>query len=104
MFYYIIILMEYVMRTNEMLEKRISYEKMLAEISELAVRVQDMNAFLRQALQRMGETLNVSRVFMFSYESHNHTFVCRCGWDDPTLDLRSIQRISSFISLMWLGR
>ena len=80
--------MGYVMRTNEMLEKRISYEKMLAEISELAVRVQDMHAFLRQALQRMGETLNVSRVFMFSYESHNNTFVCRCGWDDPELGLR----------------
>ena len=86
------------MRTNEMLEKRISYEKMLAEISELAVRVQDMNAFLRQALQRMGETLNVSRVFMFSYSS-----AVAAGMIPHSI-YGSIQRISSFISLMWLGR
>lgn len=34
------------MHSKEMLEKRISYEKMLAEISEMAVRVNDMDAFL----------------------------------------------------------
>ena len=76
------------MHSKEMLEKRISYEKMLAEISEMAVRVNDMDAFLQQALQRMGVTLHVSRVFMFGYQHEDRTFACRCGWDDPELGVR----------------
>lgn len=70
---------------NAMLEKRIAYEKMLAEISEMAVRVTDMDFFLKQSLQSMGLTLDVSRVFMFTYLREDEVFACRYGWDAPSL-------------------
>lgn len=76
------------MHDAELLEKRISYEKMLAEISEMAVRVTDMGDFLQGALRRMGMTLHVSRVFMFSYQQEDQSFICRCGWDEPALGLK----------------
>lgn len=71
------------MYSNEELERRIAYEKMLAEISETAVQVSDMDFFFKQALQRMGLTLNVSRVFMFTYLQQERIFTCRHGWDAP---------------------
>lgn len=75
------------MKKEELLEKRIAYEKMLAELSELAVRVEDMDAFVQRALERMGTILRVSRVFMFIHNSPGGTFTCRCGWDEPALAL-----------------
>lgn len=73
------------MKKEELLEKRIAYEKMLAELSELAVGVTDMDAFVQCALERMGSILRVSRVFMFTYDAQDDIFTCRSGWDAPEL-------------------
>ena len=68
------------METEEKLKKRIAYEKMLAGISERAVLVDDLNDFLEESLQSMGDILDVSRVFIFTYQSVSKTFSCISEW------------------------
>ena len=68
------------MQTEEKLKKRIAYEKMLAGISERAVLIDDINAFLDESLQSMGDILDVSRIFIFTYEQLSGTFACICEW------------------------
>jgi PAS domain S-box-containing protein len=68
------------MQTGEKLKKRITYEKMLAGISERAVSVDDLNAFLDSSLKSMGSILDVSRTFIFTYQASSDTFGCICEW------------------------
>lgn len=78
------------LNSNEqnILEKRLAYEKMLAELSEAAVQVVDMDIFLKHSLARMGRALGVSRVFMFMPDKQLDVYFCRCGWDDPSLGIK----------------
>ena len=68
------------METDEKLNKRIAYEKMLAGISERAVSVDDLDEFLDESLRRMGGILDVSRIFIFTYHPVSDTFACICEW------------------------
>ena len=68
------------MQTEERLKKRIAYEKMLAGISERAVLVDDLNDFLQESLRSMGDILDVSRIFIFTYQPVFDTFSCICEW------------------------
>ncbi|MGD2271919.1 MAG: sigma 54-interacting transcriptional regulator [Desulfobacterales bacterium] len=68
------------MQTDEKLKKRIAYERMLAGISERAVSVGDLNRFLDSSLKSMGSILDVSRIFIFKYQSSTQTFYCICEW------------------------
>ncbi len=64
------------METDEKLKKRIAYEKMLAGISERAVSVDDLGEFLNGSLRSMGGILDVSRIFIFTYQPVSDTFSC----------------------------
>jgi len=68
------------MKTDEKLKKRIAYEKMLAGISERAVSVDDLGEFLDGSLGSMGDILDVSRIFIFTYQAASETFSCICEW------------------------
>ncbi len=68
------------MKTDEELQKRIAYEKMLAGISERAVSVDDLGEFLDGSLRSMGSILDVSRIFIFTYQAASETFSCICEW------------------------
>ncbi|MBW2585293.1 MAG: hypothetical protein JRE36_17570 [Deltaproteobacteria bacterium] len=68
------------MKTDEELQKRIAYEKMLAGISERAVSVDDLGEFLDGSLGSMGGILDVSRIFIFTYQAASETFSCICEW------------------------
>ena len=68
------------MKTDEKLKKRIAYEKMLAGISERAVAVDDLDEFLDGSLGSMGGVLDVSRIFIFTYQPVSETFSCICEW------------------------
>ena len=68
------------MQTEEKLEKRIAYEKMLAGISEQAVSVYNLDDFLSASLRSMGSILDVSRIFIFTYQPVAETFACICEW------------------------
>ena len=68
------------MQTEEKLKKRIAYEKMLAGISEQAVSVCHLKDFLSGSLKSMGSVLDVSRIFIFTYQPVSDTFSCICEW------------------------
>ena len=68
------------MQTDEKLKKRIAYEKMLAGISEQAVSVDNLDDFLSASLKSMGGILDVSRIFIFTYQPVSETFACICEW------------------------
>jgi PAS domain S-box-containing protein len=68
------------MKTDEKLKKRIAYEKMLAGISERAVSVDDLGEFLEGSLRSMGGILDVSRIFIFTYQPISDRFSCICEW------------------------
>lgn len=71
------------MQTDEKLEKRIAYEKMLAEISERALFFHDLSIFLNESLNSMGQVLDVSRIFIFNYQLSKKAFCCVCRWGAP---------------------
>jgi two-component system, NtrC family, response regulator HydG len=88
------------MQTDEKLNKRITYEKMLAVISERAMSVDDLNAFLDSSLKRMGSILEVSRTFIFAYQPSTDTFDCVCEWAaDGTSTLRELNELT--IAIPW---
>ncbi|MGB9442608.1 MAG: sigma 54-interacting transcriptional regulator [Desulfobacterales bacterium] len=68
------------MQTDEKLKKRIAYEKMLAGISEQAVSVFNLDDFLSASLKSMGSILDVSRIFIFTYQPVSEAFSCICEW------------------------
>ncbi len=47
------------------LRKRLAYEKMVADISSLAVFVEDLDGFQRQAFDMMAAIIDVSRIYLF---------------------------------------
>ncbi len=88
------------MQTDEKLKKRIAYEKMLAGISERAVSVDDLNKFLNSSLKSMGSILDVSRIFIYTYQHSFDTFSCICEWVAGGIDtLEELNELN--ISIPW---
>jgi len=86
------------MQTDEKLKKRITYEKMLAGISERAVSVDNLNNFLDSSLRRMGSILDVSRIFIFTYQPSSDTFSCICEWVAKGIDtLKKLNELTIFV-------
>ncbi len=88
------------MQTDEKLEKRIAYERMLAGISERAVLVDDLHDLLNESLKSMGSILDVSRAFIFTYYPKSDIFSCACEWDSPgTATLKDLNELT--LSIPW---
>ncbi|MFO7910544.1 MAG: hypothetical protein R6V15_00110, partial [Desulfotignum sp.] len=58
-------------RAEESLRVRLSYEQLLSRVSVLAMETEDLYVFQNKCLKAMGETLNVSRIYIF--EHHHET-------------------------------
>jgi signal transduction histidine kinase len=58
---------------NKSLNKRLTYESVLSEISEMAVAVQDMEQFSSAVLSVIGESLDLSRTYIFKYSETLNT-------------------------------
>jgi len=67
--------------TERALEKRIAYEKMVADISALAVLVENLDVFLTTCLRLMGEALGTSRVFIIKLDEAADTLNVRYEWE-----------------------
>jgi signal transduction histidine kinase len=67
-------------KTEQALEKRFVYEKMLADISSLAVLVEDLDEFLTTCLRLMGKALNTSRVFIIELDEAAGTLNASYEW------------------------
>ena len=65
---------------QEALKKRLTYEKMLTDISTRAVIVEDVDQWLEECLEIMGKTLKVSRIYIFEYNHKSETVSNTMEW------------------------
>ena len=65
---------------EEELRKRIAYERMLAGISAKAVAFDHLGDLLGEVLRDMGETLDVSRVYISEYSPATDSVTCTFEW------------------------
>ncbi|MBN2061340.1 MAG: GAF domain-containing protein [Deltaproteobacteria bacterium] len=68
---------------DKALQKRLSYEKMLNSISELAISATDMHKFQEKCLEIMGRALDVSRVYLFKHQHKTDTIDNSFEWCAP---------------------
>jgi two-component system, sensor histidine kinase and response regulator len=62
------------------LKKRLAYEKMVADISTLAVMVEDLGTFMDSCLGIMAGSLDVCRIFIDAYNQRNETLDTAFEW------------------------
>jgi signal transduction histidine kinase/CheY-like chemotaxis protein len=67
--------------TEKALERRFAYEKMVADISSMAVLVEDLDLFLTTCLRLMGEALDTSRVFIVTLDDTSETLDVSYEWE-----------------------
>ena len=60
-------------QAEEALKKRLSYEKMLTDISTRAILIEDISRCLDECLEIMGKTLHVCRIYIFEYHHGSGT-------------------------------
>ncbi len=71
---------------EQQLKRRLTYERLLSDISTLAVRVEELSEddwlspFLECALEIMGKTLQVSRTYLFEYSHESDTMTNTFEW------------------------
>ncbi|MCP4629371.1 MAG: PAS domain S-box protein [bacterium] len=68
------------MEVEKSLEKRIVFERMLAEISAEAISIKDISAFINKSINRIGNTLDVSRINIYDYEADLEIFFLAYEW------------------------
>ena len=70
-------------QAEDALKKRLTYEKMVTDISTHAVMVEELNEFLDECLNIMGENLDVSRIRIYEYHDHTDTYYLMAEWYAP---------------------
>ena len=66
--------------SEKALKKRLVYEKMVADISTLAVMVEDLGGFVDRCLKRMADNLDVCRIFIDAYNPQTETLDTSFEW------------------------
>lgn len=86
------------------LKERLEYEQLLHKISVLAVDFESLTDFLITSLQLMGETLKVSRVYIFEHCHQNDTMNNTFEWAAPgcTREKNNLQSISASAAPWWM--
>lgn len=70
-------------KINEaMLNSRLILEKMISGIYKQALRVDDLSVFYNECLKILGETLHVSRVFIYEYRENSYILKNMHEWCD----------------------
>ncbi len=69
--------------TEVTLRKRLAYQRLIAEISEFALNIEELDRFLRSCLERTGNVLGVDRVRLFEYDETTKSSTKRFEWVGP---------------------
>jgi PAS domain S-box-containing protein len=70
-------------RSEEALKHRLLYEQILSRISTMAVQTEDIDKLLNESLAVMGESLAVSRVYIFEHRHESDTMDNTVEWCSP---------------------
>jgi diguanylate cyclase (GGDEF)-like protein/PAS domain S-box-containing protein len=90
-------------QTELNLQKRLDYEQLLNQISFMAIDSEDIEKFQNNCLQVMGETLKVSRVYIFEYHQKTETMSNTYEWvaSGISAEKENLQGIPANISPWW---
>ncbi|MDF9408127.1 PAS domain S-box protein [Pelotomaculum isophthalicicum JI] len=69
-------------KAEESLRRRLSYEKLIANVSYIAASAEDIKDFLYDSLQRIGQTLDTSRILFWEYASDTDIYSNSYEWVD----------------------
>jgi len=91
---------------QEALKKRLTYEKMLADISTRAVFVEDIDRCLDECLEIMGKTLKVSRIYIFGYSHESGTVNNTIEWVSEGIPPQkaNLQKLPVKLFSWWMGK
>ncbi len=70
-------------RSEMLLQKRLIFERMLAEISGQALIIPNIGNFLERSLETLGKTLEISRVSLYNNKSNEEMVALLKNWIDP---------------------
>ncbi|MDZ7760734.1 MAG: ATP-binding protein [Desulfovermiculus sp.] len=70
-------------QAEEALRHRLIYEQMLSRISTMAVQYEGLERFLNDSLTILGETLDISRVYLFEYHHETDSLDNTVEWCAP---------------------
>lgn len=79
-------------KSEEVLNKRLAYEKMVADISFLSVTLDDQDQFLKKSLEIIGKTVGVSRVYVFQYDGKTGTVNNADEWNAPGVTPKTLSQ------------
>lgn len=68
------------------LTKRLSFERMMAEVSSRAVMVEDVTSFLDECMRLIGEATDVSRAYIFECHTETDTMDNTVEWTAPGIE------------------
>lgn len=80
---------------EERFHQKINFEKMINEIANQAIFIEDFHSFIQSSFELIGTTLNVSRVYLFQYNPIQKTFTNTYEWTAPNIsaEIHHLQNI-----------
>ncbi len=91
-------------QAEETRQRRLIYEQLLSRLSSMAVHVKDLPTFLDAATATMGQTLDVSRAYIFEHRHDTDTMDNTVEWCAPGIPPQhdQLQRIPSSSIPWWI--
>lgn len=91
-------------QAQDLILKRLSYEKLLSCISAMAVVVNDLASFQESSVAAMGEIMGVSRVYLFEHRYDTETMDNTHEWCNAGISSQksSLQGVPASISRWWV--
>ncbi|MCR4443449.1 MAG: diguanylate cyclase [Peptococcaceae bacterium] len=93
-------------KTEEELEKRLKYEKIISGVSQLVLQTKNLEEFLNESLRNMGEGIGVSRAYLFERNRDKGTMNNTFEWTAPgiTPQKENLQDIPESEFAWWVNR
>jgi len=91
-------------KAEKALQERLSYEQLLSRVSVLAIETDDLYVFQNKCLAVMGETMDVSRIYIFEHHHETDTMDNTFEWvaEGVLPQKDELQGVSSADSPWWM--
>jgi len=93
-------------KTEEELQKRLKYEKIISSVSQLVFQARSLEVFLTESLRHMGEGIGVSRAYLFEADREKGIMSNTFEWTAPgiTPQKENLQEIPEAEFAWWVDR
>jgi len=93
-------------RSEKALQTRLLYEALLNEIAEMAVRIDNLEEFVSQAIEKLGNVLEVSRVYICQYHEQTETTDVTYEWVNEGVEpcISYYQNVPQLFESWWMQK